>query len=118
MAMAFDIVDKYCTTVVDFWVMRPRKFLASHSTNPDRYLTQPQFLLACMGLLTILIGSTFSFYRELRKDVLGMLPALELQADAKVLAGRQATLVLFVVVFNTITLRIISRLWPVRGTTF
>lgn len=115
MAMTFDVVDRYCVTVVDFWVKRPRKFLESRAVNPDRYLTPPQFLLSCMGIMMILIIANISFYEDLPKDVIEKIPALELQAKPKVLATRQAALMLSLVVFNSITLLVVSRLWPVRG---
>lgn len=114
MAISFDVIDKFATTIIDFWTLRPRNFLESVKNNKSRYLTPPQFFLACLSLISALYIISFSFHKDLSEETLKRFPFLKLKSDPTILAGRQIAFLIMFLVAYSLYVRAASW-WPIKG---
>jgi hypothetical protein len=114
MAISFDIVDKFTATLIDFWTLRPRAFLESVENDPSRYLSPPQFLLACTGLISGLYVISLAAYKDLSEETLNRFPPLRLRSDTTIVASRQILFLIVFLVVYSLYIRLASW-WPIRG---
>jgi hypothetical protein len=111
MAIPLELVDRYATTFLDFWRLRPRKFLPAAQREPAKYITPLQFLTLSLGLVFTLLGVGITLSLTALQSVSGSNQV----GDPKALAARQVVLIFFMLVVGALAWRITSVLWPVRG---
>jgi hypothetical protein len=114
MAISFDVIDKFTATIIDFWTLRPRKFLESVKNDQSRYLSPPQFLLACLSLISALDFIVLSFYKAMSADTLEHFPFLKIKPDPAIVAGRQTVFLLLILVAQSLIIRGASW-WPIKS---
>lgn len=110
MGVPLELLDKFQTTFLDFWRLRPRTFLTQASVDRARYMPPAQFVgTSSILLLAMLVVDVSLSHGDLEKL------AGEKIASPEALAGRLLVFVIFILFLNTIFSRIISPQWPIRG---
>lgn len=110
MPVPLELLDKYLTTFLDFWRLRPRNFLARVRREPTRFLPPAQFVGVSSTILLALLVIAFSLNHEDLEKIAG-----SKMASPEALAGRLLVLMLTILFANTLFYRMVSPLWPVRG---
>jgi len=109
-AIPLEVLDKYLTTFLDFWRLRPRKFLSLTREQPTRYLSPGQFVGVSSTIIVALIVVSLSVARlDIEKIAGFQMPSSE------AVAGRQLVFILALLFANTLFYRIVSRIWPIKG---
>lgn len=111
MVISLELVERYGTTFIDFWRLRPRKFLPALERDPNRYLSPMQFLAISLGIAFSLgvVAITLSL------TVLESASGQEQIGDPKALSARLVVFTFAMLVVGALSYRVISFLWPVRG---
>lgn len=105
------VAHRFVTTVVDFWRLRPKRFLLKRDQDPSRYLTPYEFLATSLGLGFTMYVATISLIQSEVYKATGDQDGTSVEA----LATRLLAYLVAVLVLNSILFRAISRVWPVRG---
>ena len=100
-----DQVERYIRTFLDCWTLRPRRFMEAIDLNPSRYLTPYRFFFYSLLILFTL----FLAEAGLAQTALVEVP------DPRAIATWALTLFVVFFLVNSLVLRAISRLRPVRG---
>ena len=109
-AIPLEVLDKYVTTSLDFWRLRPRKFLSQAKEEPSRYLSPAQFAGVSSGIIIALAAVTLSVaHLDIEKINGSSMPSPE------AFAVRTLVFLLSVLFANSLFYRVVSRFWPIRG---
>lgn len=113
MSSSIGNADRYINTFLDFWWLRPRKFIAAKNRDPSRYQSPYQFLVAS---LKIAFGVYIAIF------IVSQSMILETTGQSHVTPpGDHAYIYIVLMIVpamlfaNSLILRAISRIWPVRG---
>lgn len=110
MPLPLELLDKYQTTLLDFWRLRPRRFLAELKKTPAKYLTPGVFAgISATILLTSEVVSSRIMALGYEKLGYGQFP------PAEAVAVQILVLLLVALFVLAIFFRTISPLWPVSG---
>ena len=109
MSIPLNVFDRYMTTFLDFWRLRPRRFLEVISEERSRYISPAQFLIVSLSLMLLLLVIMNLLIRRDLQAILGYEPP-----DPKALAGRAMVFMLSMAVLNALFYRFISPWWPIR----
>ena len=103
--------NRFGKTIVDFWRLRPREFLASATREDSAYLSPYEFAGVFIVVGVANYSSTFALSLATIQD--GTDASIEALVGA--LALRTVVLMLVLTVVDTLYIRAISRIWPIRG---
>ena len=110
MSLPLEFADRFGSTFIDFWRLRPRRFLPAVKENPNKYLTPMLFLVISLGIAFILlaasIGLTQTALQKVGEKNLG---------DPEELTIRVLGFAFVVLVVGSLFYRAIVSLWPIRG---
>ena len=97
---------RYFKTLMDFWRLRPKKFFETRALPTSDYLAPLPFFISTLAIaLAISFGLAAALADELST------PASELRVGTLRMLGLLAA----TLVVNTLWVRAISRVWPMRG---
>ncbi len=108
---AVEIAGKYVSTFLEVWHFRPKVLLLERDRDQS-YLSPSVFLAATLG---IVFGSILTAAMLSQLLIWGSPAEPSLTAD-KAVGVATALLVFLILLVNSLFYRIISPLWPVRGT--
>lgn len=110
MSIPLDIVDKSGRTFLDFWRLRPRRFLTALAAEPNQYLSPLGFLSVSLGVVfsLLLVASGLSAAGK-------SLPSGRL--DPKLLVTRVLVFLIVWLLIGTMLNRVLLTVWPIRGKT-
>lgn len=111
MSIPIEIADKYMTTFIDFWRLRPRRFFPIAENSGQKYLTAAQFLVVSLGLAFIMLALAFT----LTKTALDRAGIEEVVATPEALAGRMVVFFIANLLIGSLFYRAISRARPIGG---
>ena len=111
MKLSIELADRYAKTFLDFWLLRPRSFIAAKNRDPSRYLSPYQFLVACLGIALVIYIAAFSLSQSEIHTATGQPPV----TSAEALAVRMLTFLVAVLLVDSLVIRAVSRIWPIRG---
>lgn len=111
MALSLEVTDRFARTFIDFWRLRPKRFLSAVARSPMDYLTPYQFLVASLGIVFAMLVATIALVQGTMQGVTGQAPVTPAQA----LAVRTTVFVVANLVVGSLIFRSISRVWPVKG---
>lgn len=105
-----ELAERYIKTFIDFLALRPKSFLDARNREPSLYLTPYQFLV-----LTLIFGFfIYTSYFLLTQLTVHEAPGQAVE-KAKAVAFRMLALFVFLLFVNSLFIRAISRIWPLRG---
>lgn len=107
-----DLVDRYIATALDFWILKPRKFIDNFVSCPQKYLSSGKFLYVSLSIEFVLITSYFAIIMS-QYDIKTLVTDQELAA--KILAVVNIAAYIALTVFNTIIFYWMSKIWPIKG---
>jgi hypothetical protein len=104
-----ELTNRYARTFLDFWRLRPRKFLVLKADKPELYLSPYEFLVISLGLafsmLIVAASLTVSAFQTGSGSI---------ASDPKALAGRLVVFSTVMIGLNTVCSTFCSRPWPIR----
>ena len=103
--------ERYILTSLDFWRLRPRRFMMRREARPSRYLSPVQFLLVSLIIFFGLNFLIFSF-PNVRESISWILSSDDPRMYGAVLAVLYTIVALLL---GSILYLAISKLWPIRG---
>ena len=111
MAISLHLAENYLVTTLDFWRLRPKRFMAAKRQNPTRYMPPYQFLVLSLGIAFLCYVAAYFLSLSLNLSE----PNANPEALARVLALRLVTYLCFVLLLSSLFYRAISRIWPISG---
>ena len=111
MAFWINYVDRYAITFIDFWRLRPKRFIAAKNRDPNRYLSPYQFLYGSLCIEFGIYAAAFSLNQSEIYAVTGQPPI----TSANALAVRFLAYTFVMLIVGALGGRAVSRIWPVRG---
>lgn len=106
-----ELVERYGHTFIDFWLLRPRRFLVAVKKNKDKYISPMQFLVLTLGIGFAMTVAMISLSYSALESVTGEKP----HGDPTALATLVIVASLVTMVFGTLATRFVCGVWPVRG---
>ena len=111
MALSIEVAGRYIKTFLDFCSLRPRKFIAAKNRDPSRYLSPYQFFVFSLIIGFFIYGAAFSLNLSVIHEATGQPPV----ASPNALAIQVLAFFVVMLVVNSLVIRAVSRIWPVRG---
>ncbi len=113
MSTWFQFGSLYIVTFVDFWRLRPRKFLCRKEHQPNQYMLPAQFWLASATLMFTLDIASYSFpeYRH----AMSYDSATFNEGSAFGLAVQSIVFLIFIQLVSCLFYFLSSRVWPIKG---
>lgn len=111
MPIPLELVDKYGSTFLDFWRLRPRRFLAAIKKEPKKYLSPMQFLAISLAITFSLGVTAIALSLTAVQSVSGN----EQIGDPKALSARLIVFIFTMLVVGSLMYRATSFFWPIRG---
>ncbi len=111
-------IGRYIRTVIDFWRLRPKRFMAAINDNPTRYLPPLQFLAFTVVIGFFVYSATFFLALLIAPETSAQIiqiGSISLEGTARVFAIYVMALIIFILFVETILFRIISNIWPIKG---
>ena len=114
-----DVVDRYAKTFFDFWLLRPRGFIAAKNRSPSNYLSPYQFLYACLSIVFVVYVVAVSLVATVSLVGTVSLEPTAASIASTTLAGAISGLLLLVLItgllWGALVFRTLTRVWPIRG---
>lgn len=104
--MIINLVDRYARTFIDFWTLRPRKFMSKFDQDSSKYLSPYQFLYVSLCF------TFFVFISEIGLTATALRPGYH---PASASAGWSLSVFGLMFALNSLAFRTVSRVWPIRG---
>ena len=107
----------YIRTVIDFWRLRPKRFMAAVNDNPTRYLSPFQFLsfTVVIGFLAYSVAFFLGLLVLTAAETSARIGDISLEWGSRVLATYVMALIIFILFVQTVAFRILSNIWPIKG---
>lgn len=110
--ISIELLNRYINTFVDFWTLRPRRFVVACEQDPSKYLPPFQFWGISLGITFALFAADITL--TMIVDPSDATDTVGLQS-ADVIALWALTVLVVVTVVYSLFYRAVSRLWPIRG---
>ena len=108
-------LGRYIRTVIDFWRLRPKRFMAAVNDNPTRYLPPFQFLAFTVVIGFLAYSAAFSLVLLIAAGTSAQIGNISLEWAARTLATYVMALMIFILFVETVVFRILSNIWPIKG---
>ena len=105
-------IGRYVITFIDFWKLRPRRFVLSYEESPSKYLPPFQFWGFSLIILFALFVAEIALTIEISVDDVRVMGQ---KVPAEALATWHLTFLVFLTVVFSLLYRAVSRIWPIRG---
>ncbi len=108
-----EYVDGFIKTVVEFWRLRPREFVAAIRRAEQGYLSPYKFLVVFFTLAGVAWGASLTLHQAVLKAAAMTGESIQVPVDSLVVMI--VVISLASVVVSSLCIRTISRFWPIRG---